>query len=168
MYTIHATMTLLDRVKQPTVEPVDPTTFFGNWYANALIWRPAQLAIFVNEATLLPVFVELAPAKSVAARFPNVLGTVLEALGVPLDLVVQEVQAMSEVSFAKTASRSILGSMTDFAFLAEHHLASGRNRTDLVGLSVALAHIPCSPLRKGDGFPDKAVLSMVEERWRSG
>lgn len=68
-YTIHGTKKLLDRVKRPVVEPVDvPSTMLGNWYANALMWRP-QAALFVNEVTLLPVFVPLAPAKGLAERF---------------------------------------------------------------------------------------------------
>ncbi len=165
MYTIHATRKLLDRVKQPAVEPVAPTTFFGNWYANALTWKPTQVALFVNEASLLPVFVELAPARTVAARFPEVLGQVIERIGVPVDLVLQEAEAMREVSFAKTASRSILGSMNDFAFLAEHHLASGDFREDWIGLSVFLADTPCSPLYKQHTYPDREALALVEEHW---
>ena len=89
----------------------------------------------------------------------------IDLIGVPMDLIIQEVEAMNEVSFAKTASRSILGSMADFAYLAEHSLASGHSHGDLTGLSVFLADTPCSPLRPGDGFPDKAALAMVEEGW---
>ena len=166
MYSIHATRKLLGRVKQPLAEPVVPTTFFGNWYASALTWRPRQVALFVNEATLLPVLVELAPAKEVATRFPAALGKVLESIGVPMDLIIGEVEAMNEVSFAKTASRSILGSMTDFAFLAEHSLASGHAHGDLTGLSVFLADTPCSPLHQRHTFPDREALAMVEEGWK--
>lgn len=165
VHTIFATRKLLARVKRPARDPVEPTTFLGNWYASALLRRPQQVALFVNETTLLPVFVELAPAKDVAARFPETLGTVLEALDVPTDLVLQERLAMREVAFAKTASRSILGSMNDLASLAAHHLSSGRFRDDLAGLSVFLADTPCSPLRLGDGFPDQAVRALVEDRW---
>ena len=119
-YTIHATKKLLDRVKKPVVDPIDvPSTMLGNWYANALMWRP-QVALFVNETTLLPVFVPLAPAKGLAERFPDQLGLVLEAIGVPVDFVSQEVLAMGDAVFAKTANRSVLGSMNDFAYLAGH------------------------------------------------
>ena len=44
-YTIHATKKLLDRVKKPVAEPIDvPSTMLGNWYANALMWKP-QVAL---------------------------------------------------------------------------------------------------------------------------
>ncbi len=161
-YTIHATKKLFDRVKRPAEAPVDaPSTALGNWYATAMFWKP-QVALFVNEWTLLPVFVPLAPAAKLAQRFPETLGRVLEALGTPLEFVLQEVGAMSEVSYAKTANRSVVGSMNDFAFLAEAGRAQGRGE-DLVALSVHLASTPCSPLRKGYGFPDREVEAIVAQ-----
>ena len=39
-FSIHATKKLLDRVKRPVVEPVEPTSAFGNWYATALFRKP--------------------------------------------------------------------------------------------------------------------------------
>ena len=62
MYSLHCTKKLLDRIKPPIVAPVAaPTTALGNWYATALFWKP-QLALLVNQRTLLPVLMPLAPA----------------------------------------------------------------------------------------------------------
>ncbi len=158
VYTIHATKKLLDRVKQPLGLPVEePSTALGSWYATLLFWKP-QVALFVNERTLLPVFVPLAPAATLVARFPDQLGRVLDGLGVPF--VLQEVGAMSEVSYARTANRSVVGSMNDFAFMADVARAHGQG-DDLVALSVDLADTPCGPLRKGHGFPDREVEAIV-------
>jgi hypothetical protein len=160
VYTIHATKKLLDRVKRPAVAPVDePSTALGNWYATALFWKP-QVALFVNERTLLPVLVLLAPATTLDRRFPTQLGRVLEALGTPPVFVEREVEAMSVASFAKTASRSVVGSMNEFAFLAEVSRADGAG-DDLVALSVDLAGTPCGPSDKGHGFPDREVEAIV-------
>jgi hypothetical protein len=54
----------------------EPSTALGNGYATVLFWKP-QVALFVKERTLLPVFVPLAPAVKVADRFPDQLGRVL-------------------------------------------------------------------------------------------
>ena len=55
MYTLHCTKKLLDRVKVPAMSAAQPpTTVLGNWYATALFWKP-QIALLVNERTLLPV-----------------------------------------------------------------------------------------------------------------
>lgn len=161
MYTIHATKKLLDRVRHPVGDAVgEPSTVLGNWYANALLWKP-QVALFVNESTLLPVLVPLAPASTVGARFPASLAAVLGALGVPEEFVRSEVASMSSFGFAKTASRSVVGTMTEFAFMLEHARDRGRTTDDLVGLSTWLAHTPCAALRKGQGFPDLALAAVV-------
>jgi len=166
MYTIHATKKLLDRVKQPIHEPVgEPSTMLGNWYATAIFWKP-QVALLVNERTLLPVFMPLAPASSLVTRFPDRLAQVLEGLGLPLDFVFQEVAAMGDSTFAKTANRSVVGSMVDFAYLAEAARAHD-GAADLITLSVRMASTPCSPLDKGHGFPDREVKAIVDS-WRSG
>lgn len=161
MYTIHATKKLLDRVRHPVGEATAaPSTALGNWYANALFWKP-QVALFLNGSTFLPVLVPLAPASSVTARFPEQLARVLDALGVPGAFVRSEVEAMTSFGFAKTASRSLVGTMTEFAFMLDHARDRGRSTEDLVGLSTWLAHTPCGALRRGERLPDLAVAAVV-------
>lgn len=133
----------------------------GNWYANALFWKP-QVALLLNERTLLPVFMPLAPATTLMDRFPDHLAQVLGAIEVSIDFVAQEIMAMTEGSFAKTASRSVLGSMNDFAHLAEYHRDAGAV-DDLVRLSASMAETPCSPLYKRHISPDAEVLALVAE-----
>jgi len=82
MFTIHATKKLLDRVPQPVMPAVsEPTTALGNWYATALFWKP-QVGLLVNERTLLPVLMPLAPAATLMARFPESLRQTLDAHGI--------------------------------------------------------------------------------------
>ncbi|MCP4223523.1 MAG: hypothetical protein GY773_09300 [Actinomycetia bacterium] len=73
---------------------------------------------------------------------------------------------MSTLSWAKTANRSVVGSMTDFVFLAEHQPAHQTNNPDLVELSVWLSRTPCSPLDKTHfegipGSPDREVIALT-------
>jgi hypothetical protein len=79
---------------------------------------------------------------------------------VPVEFVLREVGGMSEAAYAKTASRSVVGSMNDFAFMADVARVHGRG-DDLVALSVDLADTPCGPLRKGHEFPDREVEAIV-------
>ena len=160
MYTIHATRKLLDRVKC-SVGPSEsaPSTALGNWYATAIFWKP-QVALFVNERTLLPVFVPLAPASSLAHRFPIVLRDVLTALGVNPAFVETEVHLMADHSFAKTANRSVVGMMNEFTFLGGH----GRQHMPdvaLVDLAVRLASTPCSPLYSRHVTPGDELRAFV-------
>ena len=86
-FTIQCTKKLLDQVKLPvSATPAAPTTYLGNWYATALFWKP-QVALLVNERTLLPVLMPLAPAAELAQRFPEYLASVLFAHVAPHALV---------------------------------------------------------------------------------
>ena len=164
MYTIHATKKLLDRVKQPVLPPVaTPAPRLGNWYATAIFWKPRQLALLVNERTLLPVFVPLAPASSLIRRFPDHLAHVLAVLGVPHDVVVQEIWHMVDGSYSKTASRSLLGSLNDFVRLAGYYRADGQ-ANDLLALSAHMAQAPCGPLFETYTCPDSAVRALFGPR----
>ncbi len=163
MYTVHATRKLLDRVKAPIRPAVaEPVALLGNWYANAIFWRPQHVALMMNERTLLPVFMPLAPASSLLERFPGQLALVLRALNVRRTVITEEVELMGEGSYAKTASRSLLGSMNDFTRLAGYLRADGLVG-DLVEFSARMAETPCGPLYKSYTSPDRAVLALFGE-----
>lgn len=162
MYALHATRKLLDRLKQPAASaPPDlPTTRLGNWYATALFWRP-QVVLAVNERTRLPVLLRLAPVATVVDRLPDALAAVLAELGIPQALIDDEVAAMRDVSIAKTANRSVLGTINDFTSLAEHAIAQGHG-AELLDLALWLAGTPCGPLHTSTGFPnDEARLILT-------
>jgi Domain of unknown function (DUF6933) len=78
---VRPTRKLLDRIGAPSLdEGQQSTTLMGQWYATAMFWKP-QVALFVNEPTLLPVLMPLAPAATLLARFPRQLAAVLAAHG---------------------------------------------------------------------------------------
>jgi hypothetical protein len=151
MNTIHCTKKLLDRVKLPvSAVAAAPTSYLGNWYATALFWKP-QVALLVNERTLLPVLMPLAPAAELAQRFPEYLASVLFAHGAPHSLVVHELNAMLDFQYAKTANRSLVGMLNQFTYLAEGYRDYNQS-SDLRWLSMKLSETPCSPLYKKSDF----------------
>ena len=163
-FTIHATKKLLDRVKQPLAEPVEPESALGNFYATALFWKP-QVALVVNERTFLPVLMPLAPATTLADRFPAALRAVLDAHGVDPRFVDAEIKAMGVGRYAKTASRSVLGVMNEYGYLGARY---NENPDDpngpngLVSIALWLAQVPVGPLRRRHGFPDRELHALVE------
>ncbi len=108
MFHLHCTKKLLDRIKPEIVAPGQSDTALGNWYATVLFWKP-QVALLVSERTLLPVLMPLAPAATLARRFPGQLALVLKEHGVPPEFIAQEVWRMDTVQYAKTANRSVVG-----------------------------------------------------------
>lgn len=90
----------------------------GGWYVTVLFWAP-QVALFVSEPTRLPLFVPLAPGASVVTRMTETAASVFTALSLPATFVSQELAEMRSHQMAKTASRSVLGTLNDFAYLAK-------------------------------------------------
>lgn len=163
MVVIRGTKKFLDRVGEPVAEPPPSTTVLGDWYASVLFWRP-QIALFVNERTLLPALVPLAPASSVDDRLRVTVELVLNLHALPGSFVTHEIEAMNFASLAKTANRSVVGVLNEFAHLAADWRATSGN---LVDLSVRLAHVPCGPLYKTYVDPSRAV-SAAADQWVLG
>jgi hypothetical protein len=164
-FGIYCTKKLLDRVKLPVSSaPAAPTSYLGNWYATALFWKP-QVALLVNERTLLPVLMPLAPAAELAQRFPEHLASVLFAQGAPHALIEHELNSMLDFHYAKTATRSLVGMLNQFSYLAEGYRDYNQT-TDLRWLSMKLSETPCSPLYKKAISPDRELRRLIESEWK--
>jgi Domain of unknown function (DUF6933) len=163
VFVIHGTKKFRDRVP-PTDSsaPGQPTsTALGDWYATVLFWRP-QVALFVNEQTLLPVLMPLAPAASTLARFGPAATDVLRSHGLRPSFVDREAAEMANYRLTKTQNRSVLGIMNELAYLADAHRGEGED-LDLVQLSLRLAETPCSPLYGTHISPDRALAAIAEQ-----
>jgi hypothetical protein len=161
VFVVHGTKKFLDRVGLPGSGEVPTTTVLGNWYATAVFWQP-QAALFVNEKTLLPVVVPLAPAAGVVERFPTFMAEVLTVLGINGSFVDAEVSEMSDHVLTKTQSRSVLGSMNDFVHLGKLH-AGAQTAYDPLDLSLQLADVPCGPLYRSHTFPAEELRALVSQ-----
>jgi hypothetical protein len=158
MYTLHCTKKLLVRLKDSIASTAPaPTTVLGNWYATVLFWKP-QVALLVNERTLMPVLMPLAPASTLLTRFPDQLAAILALHGVSQPFIASEVAAMSDVVIAKTANRSVVGTMNELAFLGEGYRRH-METTDLLALSMRLADTPCSAIKHDS--PGRLVKEIV-------
>lgn len=163
MYVVHGTGKFLERVGAPSRCDVDhPTTVLGDWYATVLFWKP-QVGLFVNESTVLPVLLPLAPAATVIDRFPKALATVLRRHGIGEPFIEAECAAMADHRLAKTKNRSVVGMMTEFAFLGGAY-AESEDAVDLVELSLWLARTPCGPLYGRQGSPDRELVAHIARR----
>lgn len=158
---MRATRKLLPRLSAPAASDDDvSTTMLGDWYATWLNWRPSQVALFVSETTLLPVLFPLAPSSSALKRFPVHLAQVLRAHGVEESVIALECSDSTECRLAGTTSRSVVGSMNEFAFLAGAHRAQHAG-LDLLEVSMKLSTVPCGPLYKSHVSPDRELQALV-------
>lgn len=162
MYVVHATQALLRRVGLTDADvTADSTTLLGPWYATIAKGRP-QVALFVNEATLLPVLLALAPSATLLRRFPAALAEVLSAHRVDQEVIDRETAAMDAFATRKTKSRSLVGMLNEFVFLANHH-RQREPELDLTELSVSLARTPCGPLYRRHISPNRELEALLEQ-----
>lgn len=163
MVIVRATRKLLQRLGPVTaVDEQESTSLLGDWYATVLPWRPRQVALLVSQTTLLPVLMPLAPAATLLDRFPDHLAAVLRAHQAPETVVQREAAETADYTVATTASRSLTGSMNEFAYLAEAHRAADRE-PDLLALSLQLATVPCGPLYARHVSPDRELAALLHD-----
>jgi hypothetical protein len=154
---VRATKKLLNRIGPPTLRDGErSTTLLGQWYATALPWRP-QVALLVNEPTLLPVLMPLAPAATLPARAARHIAAILAAHATPDAVIEEELRHMRDYRVATTANRSIVGIMNEFSRLAEVH----REREPCPDLAQRLATTPCSPLYGSNVSPDRELAAFL-------
>jgi hypothetical protein len=157
---VRATKKLLDRIGPPTLRDGEQsTTVLGQWYATALPWRP-QVALLVNEPTLLPVLMPLAPAATLPARAARHIAASLATHTTPKAVIEEELRHMRDYRIAATANRSVVGIMNEFSRLAVAH----RHRDpcpDLTDLAQRLATTPCSPLYGRNVSPDRELAAFL-------
>ena len=143
-FTIRMTAKLAKRVKEPLVaDPSASTGLLGDWYVNLLFIERQQILLAVSEKTLLPLLILAKDAKSFPQRLRSSLSEILTKLGIPKEKIANELAEMTTWSFAKTASRQVLGSMNDFANALDFYAGNGET---LLRLQTRLAETPCSPI----------------------
>ena len=145
MVVVRCTRRLLQRLGRRPARNVSSTTALGDWYATILFTRPHHVVLLVNATTRLPVVIPAREVSTIPGRFASGLAAVLATLQIPTDIMAAELREMKDVVFSTTTSRSVLGTMNDFASHIEwtFHDHSG---VTLHGLSLELADTPVGPL----------------------
>lgn len=160
MFTIRCTRALLDRlhVTSPPTDSVEPTTTLGDWYANTFNVGRSRLLLCTSELSLLTVILPARDLPTFPDRLRDAVGRTLANLGVPAPQIAREQREMTWHRFDRTRSRQVLGSMNDFAFLADTYIRDDGPDADLDGIARMLNCAPCSPIQYES--PDRLVPAL--------
>lgn len=156
MITIRCTQKLLSGLgRRPAPDAPAPMNRLGDWYANVMNLGRERLILCVSEKTLLPVVLSAAGARiDFAQRLAAGVRETLNALGIPGDAVDEELAHFGEVTFAKTANRSVVGSMVDLQYMAQH-IRAEQPSAPLLFLGLELAKEVCLSLEHT--YPSEAT-----------
>jgi hypothetical protein len=147
MVVLRCTQQLLLRLKRFDDPPPDAsTTLLGDWYGNVIRMGRRHALLFISAHSRLPVLIPVRQANRLAVVFPDTVCAALAVLGVPQSAIDEERSRMSDVAFGSTNSRTLLGTLNDFSFMARAHFITAR-QTDLEDIARGLARTPILPLK---------------------
>jgi len=162
VFVVRGTKKFLDRAgKVDAADERPSTTVLGDWYATVWFWRP-QVALFVNDRTLLPIPIPMAPSATIVQRFVAGMPETFGDYGLDPRFVEAEVEQMTTHRLAKTASRSVLGVMNEFKLMADNYLHQADD-VDLQELALWLAQTPCRPLYERHVSPNRELRAVAAE-----
>jgi hypothetical protein len=148
MVVLRCTRRLLARLKRTEVSAdILSSTRLGDWYGNILQIGHRQHLLFISERSRLPVIIPIRDAKRLEVVFPAAVCDVLAAVGVSADHIVDERSKMSEIAFGRTNNRSLLGTLNDFAFMAQQGNSNLAEPESPEELTRFLAQTPILPLK---------------------
>src|SRR6185295_338552 len=117
MITLQLTHKLHKLLDIDLTEQLKPTTSkLGDWYANLVPTYAGDLIVVANERTLLSVAIPIWESSLLLLLFRLRVGNLLGMIGIQPKAIDDELRHYSQIQFGKTRSRSVLGSMNDFAF----------------------------------------------------
>jgi hypothetical protein len=145
MVVIRCTQKLLRRLPPSESTDAISTTRLGDWCGSLFNVGRIRVVLFISERSRLPVVLPARDLGNVATHLATGLKRVLETLGVCATVIRQELEAMTDVQFAPTNNRSLLGSINDFRNQLEWWMEE-YPRDDWLGLSLKLAETPVGPL----------------------
>lgn len=147
MVVLRCTQKLLVRLKRTGESSgQESTTRPGDWYGNILRIGRQQHLLFISEHSRLPVVIPLRETRRLEAIFPDAVCAALRAAGVASDDIADERSRMSTIAFGKTRNRSLLGTLNDFAFMAQHGNGRRQEPERPEDLMRFLARTPILPL----------------------
>jgi len=167
MRIIHCTKKLLKELDVSLVEPdkiPSSTEGLGNWYANLLRIDRRKCLLFTDEKTLYTFLIPKvlkANLKNIEDEFLIHLNYNLQNEGFGLDVINKIMQEYQEIGFAKTMSKSVLGSMNDLAYHYEFQIMreGGIENIRILRLNKEINRIPMGALKYN--FPIEALKNLL-------
>ena len=145
----------------PVNNPEPPTAKLGDWYGNLVPTLSGDLLLFVNEKTLLTIAIPVWESDNLVPLFRIRVDNLLGMIGVHPKDIATEISHFDQVQYGKTASRSVLGSLNDFAWHFQMIAEEATSKSDL-SLSKAelkLCQMPCKPIDYR--FPSEAAIELL-------
>jgi hypothetical protein len=124
--------------------PPSADCVLGDWLLKPAIVRRRRFTVAVNERTLMAIVFAKRPLARLAHTMAICVGAQLEVFGIPDVRIEAEVAAFESVSFGKTHSRQLLGTLNEVAFTFEAFAADAElaSPEELLAIQTKLNEMP--------------------------
>jgi len=153
-------------LKKADLQDTEPTfSYLGSWHANLIHIDRRKCVLFVNDKTLINFIVpDVAreQIRSLSTIFISYLESVLAEEGLGKPVIERILSEYSEVGYAKTNSKRVLGSMNDLAFHYKFLIQEegGVHSHAVPNIISRLNHMPMGALKYA--YPIIALKAMYE------
>jgi hypothetical protein len=162
MLIIRPTNSLAQKMKVKVQSHIAPTTaLLGDWYGIEVNISTHRLALFVSSTTRLGIVVKAAPYADTTIRLKGEIQRALTEIGIDQNKISAELSHFTSIAFAKTESRSLIGTLNDLRNNLIWYVDAGRaHPSDVAALSQSLFEIPMRTLDWK--YPIEAVRKAFE------
>jgi len=147
MVVLRATRKVLAGLPEASAAPGPSDTALGDWYVNRVPVDRRPLLLLVSASSLLPIVVFARDVRRLPDRLADMVAARLTRMGVAPRTVALETRAMTPIVVGRTADRSVVGIMVDFALCLPFYLDPGWNERTLPSVEDKLAQTPCHASR---------------------
>lgn len=129
-----------------------PFSCLGSWHANLIHIDRKKCILFTNDKTLFKFIVVNAARSDIIKLdviFKRYIRCVLADEGLGVDVTEKIMDEYKEMAFAKTNSKSVLGSMNDLAFNYKHRIQAegGVNSPSVPGIIRTMNRMPMGAIK---------------------
>ena len=156
---------MLRRLSTVVDRPAASDSALGDWYVNRLVLRRQPVLLITSETSRLTFLTPAREVRHLPELLPTLVGDRLNRLCPESSFVDREVAAMQPVVIAKTTSRSVLGSMVEFAKAIPYYLDMAEEQDrPLDFIEDNLGRFPCHV--GGEWFyPIARANEQLQNRW---
>jgi len=133
----------------------------GDWTAHLVFFSRIRFALFVNNKTVLTLFIPYAPKEKLMERFRHALFRELVNLGVPAAKATEEVICYDNFTLEKNTDRSMAGYLNQITFEYKYLIIYHMEDNETVDLEKIQASINDSPrVKRTSCFPNDYVREL--------
>lgn len=146
---------------QFSVSSAEDISILGSWYAHLVIFARIRFILFVNEKTLLTIFIHLVPKEHLIERFQQALFKELLKLKIPASKATEEALRFSGFSLEKNADRSMTSYINQITFEYKYLLAAHIEEHNTFEIEPAQELVNKTPrIKRKHDFPDDYVREL--------